>query len=59
MKIWKKKIKKKIKLFSDNIFELKKEDLFKDSNDEIVFLENIRFYKEEEENDRSFAKTFS
>ena len=26
---------------------------------DIVFLENIRFYKEEEENDRSFAKTLA
>jgi len=51
-----KKIKKKIKLFNDNIFELKKEDLFKGSDNQIVFLENIRFYKEEEENDRSLAK---
>ena len=51
-----KKIKKKIKLFYDNIFNLKKEDLFKNPLDQIVFLENIRFYKEEEENDKSFAK---
>ena len=51
-----KKIKKKIKLLNDNIFKLKKEDLFKNSLDQIVFLENIRFYKEEEENDKSFAK---
>ena len=51
-----KKIKKKIKLLNDNIFKLKKEDLFKNPLDQIVFLENIRFYKEEEENDKSFAK---
>ncbi len=51
-----KKIKKKIKLIDDNIFQLKKEDLFKSSDNQIVFLENIRFYKEEEENDVSFAK---
>ena len=30
--------------------------MFKSSNDQIIFLENIRFYKEEEENDTSFAK---
>ena len=35
---------------------LKKEDLFKNPKDEIIFLENIRFYKEEEENDKSLAK---
>ena len=51
-----KKINKKIELFNDNIFELKKDDLFKSHDDKIVFLENIRFYKEEERNDTSFAK---
>ena len=30
--------------------------MFKDTDEQIVFLENIRFYKEEEENDSSFAK---
>ena len=39
-----------------NIFELKKENLFKDPNDQIVFLENIRFYDEEEKNDFNFSK---
>ncbi len=51
-----KKINKRIKLFSDSIFKLKKVDLFKSPDDQIVFLENIRFYKEEEKNDASFAK---
>jgi len=51
-----KKINKKIKLINNNIFELKKNDLFKKHEDQIVFLENIRFYKEEEKNDTSFAK---
>ena len=51
-----KKIKRKITLLNDNIFKLKKEDLFKNPLDQIVVLENIRFYKEEEENDKSFAK---
>ena len=51
-----KKINKKIKIFDNNIFELKKDDLFKSPNDQIVFLENIRFYKEEERNDAYFAK---
>ena len=50
------KINKKIKLINNDIFKLKKEDLFKDKEDEIIFLENIRFYKEEEKNDSSFAK---
>ena len=51
-----KKINKKIKLVKEDIFKLKKEDLFKDPNDQIVFLENIRFYKEEEKNDSNFAQ---
>ena len=51
-----KKINKKIILLNNNIFELKKEDLINSHDDHIVFLENIRFYKEEEENDTSFAK---
>ena len=51
-----KKINKKIRLVKENIFKLKKEDLFEDPKDQIVFLENIRFYKEEEKNDTNFAK---
>ena len=51
-----KKINRKIKLVSNNIYDLKKENLFKDKDDEIIFLENIRFYEEEEKNDASFAK---
>tara|TARA_B100000686_G_scaffold107230_1_gene114291 strand:+ start:74 stop:1252 length:1179 start_codon:yes stop_codon:yes gene_type:complete len=51
-----KKLNKKIKLITEDIFELKKENLFANSNDEIVFLENIRFYKQEEKNDSSFSK---
>ena len=30
--------------------------MFKDPNDQIVFLENIRFYEEEEKNDVIFCK---
>ena len=51
-----KKINKKIKLVSDDIFQLEKEDLFKEKFDEIICLENIRFYEKEEKNDTSFAK---
>ena len=51
-----KKIKQEICLIKKDIFKLKKEDLFKSSKDQIVILENIRFYKEEEENDPKFAK---
>ena len=51
-----KKINQKIKLINENIFKLKKENLFKDTKDQIIFLENIRFYKEEEENNLNFSK---
>ena len=51
-----KKINKKIKLVSDNIFRLKKEDLFKEKFDGIICLENIRFYEKEKKNDTSLAK---
>ena len=51
-----KKINRKIKLVNKDIFQLKKEDLFKDHNEQIIFLENIRFYKEEEVNDLEFSK---
>ena len=51
-----KKINRKIPLISRDVFKIKKEDLFKEPNDQIISLENIRFYKEEEKNDASFAK---
>ncbi len=51
-----KKINIKIKVINENIFKLKKEDLLKDPHDQIVFLENIRFYEEEEKNDINFSK---
>ncbi len=50
-----KKINQRIILIKKNIFKLKKEDLFKDKNEQIIFLENIRFYKEEELNDENFS----
>ena len=54
-----KKIGRKIKLISSDILQLKKEDLFQKKSDEIIFLENIRFYEEEEKNDTYFAKHLS
>ncbi len=51
-----KKIKQKIRLINENVFNLKKEDLFKQTKDQIVLLENIRFYIEEEKNDLDFSK---
>ena len=54
-----KKINKKIKIIDEDIFKLKKEDLFRDPKYQIVFLENIRFYKEEEANDTNFSKNLA
>ena len=51
-----KKINKQVKLIKQNIFQLKKEQLFLNSEDQVLFLENIRFYKNEEENDINFSK---
>ncbi len=51
-----KKLNKKIEIINDDIYSLEKESLFKRNKNQIVFLENIRFYKEEEENDTLFAK---
>ena len=54
-----KKINQKVNLIQDNIYELKRDDLFNDSEKKIVFLENIRFYEEEEKNDTNFSKHLS
>ena len=51
----KSKIKKEVSLIKENIFNLHKEDIFKNSNDDLVLLENIRFYPEEEANDDKFS----
>ena len=53
------KLKKKIKLVDKKIFEIDNGSFFKDENDKIIFLENIRFYEEEEQNDEKFAKKLS
>jgi phosphoglycerate kinase len=52
----KNKLKKNIKLITKNIKEIKPDDLFKDQDEKIVILENLRFYEEEEKNDNDFAK---
>ena len=51
-----KKINEKVYLIKENIYNLQKKDLFKNPNDKIIFLENIRFYGEEEKNDLNFSK---
>ena len=54
-----KKINKNIKLITTNIYKLKKEDIFSSNEEEIVILENIRFYIEEVTDDDGFAKHLS
>ena len=51
-----KKIKVKIKLINKDIFKIKKNDLFREPEDKIIFLGNIRFYIEEERNELNFSK---
>ena len=45
-----------VKLITQNIYEIKNKHFFNDFNEEILMLENIRFYGEEEKNDKKFAK---
>ena len=53
------KLKKKIKLISENIKQIKSKNFFNDYKEDIFILENIRFYSEEEKNDFNFAKHLS
>jgi len=45
-----------VKLITQNINEIKNKDFFSNFDEEILMLENIRFYEEEEKNDNKFAK---
>tara|TARA_Y100000590_G_scaffold343624_1_gene392669 strand:+ start:7075 stop:8253 length:1179 start_codon:yes stop_codon:yes gene_type:complete len=55
----KKKLNVDIKLITKNIKEINSNDIFKNLDEKILMFENIRFYKEEEENDNDFAKHIS
>ena len=50
------KIKKEVFLEKRNIFNLNKKEIFKNSSDGVILLENIRFYPEEEANDEKFSE---
>ncbi|MDB4232877.1 phosphoglycerate kinase [Candidatus Pelagibacter sp.] len=52
----KNKINENIKLITKNIKKIETTDLFNNQDEKIVMLENLRFYKEEEENNNKFAK---
>ena len=53
------KLRKKVKLISENIKEIKTKNFFSNYNEDIFILENIRFYSEEEQNDNKFAELLS
>jgi phosphoglycerate kinase len=50
------KLSQNIKLISKDINKIASKDLFSNNDEEIVMLENIRFYSEEEKNNPQFAK---
>ncbi len=52
----KKKLNISVRLITENIYEIKNKDFFEKFDEEILILENIRFYAEEEKNDNKFAK---
>jgi len=45
-----------VKLEKSNIFNLKKDELFKGIDEKLIILENIRFYPEEENNNDKFSE---
>ncbi len=54
-----KKLKKKIQLITEDVLKLKKQNLFQNTDYQIIFLENIRFYEGEEKNDTNFSKNLA
>ena len=53
-----KKLNQNIKLINNNIYNIKTNEIF-DEDVKVVMLENLRFYKEEENDDRNFAERLS
>ena len=51
-----KKLNISVKLITENIYKIKNKNFFEKFDEEILILENIRFYAEEEKNDHKFAK---
>jgi len=52
----KKKINVDVKLVTKNIRDIRPSDLFANLDEKVLMLENIRFYKEEEDDDINFGK---
>ncbi len=51
-----KKLNINVKLITQNIHEINNKNFFEKFDEEMIILENIRFYAEEEKNDLKFAK---
>ena len=51
-----KKLNVRVKLITDSIYDIKNKDYLEKFDEEILILENIRFYAEEEKNDQNFAR---
>ena len=52
----KNELKVKIKLITEDLNYLNKNNIFNDNDEKVLLLENIRFYPEEEDDDIEFAK---
>ncbi len=52
-------VNENVKLEKTNIFNLKKDELFKSNDEKLIILENIRFYPEEENNNEKFSEHLS
>jgi|TARA_B100000929_G_scaffold291119_1_gene288119 phosphoglycerate kinase len=53
------KIKEDIILISKDLKQIQSRDLFKNSDEKVIMLENLRFYEEEEKNCEEFSKHLS
>jgi phosphoglycerate kinase len=53
------KLNENVKLIKKNVNEINNKDLFKNIDEKIIMIENIRFYLEEEKNDPGFARHLS
>ncbi len=53
------KLNEEVELIEKKIFDIDKNKLFKNIKNKILFLENIRFYEQEEKNNEEFAKLLS
>ena len=53
------KLNRRVELIDKKISDIDPTSMFNNKSDKIVFLENIRFYEQEEKNDEQFAKKLS